>query len=83
LNFTSSSSFDLFLNIFENFFFLIFILFFIKGARHVALKSGASIETPAYNVNRLCGSGIQALVDASFLIRRGFYFSKNSFFVLR
>jgi len=43
----------------------------LYGARHVALKSGASIETPAYNVNRLCGSGIQAIVDGSFLVRRG------------
>lgn len=37
----------------------------------MALKSGAKIETPAYNVNRLCGSGIQALVDAAFMVRRG------------
>lgn len=41
------------------------------ASRHIALKSGAKIETPAYNVNRLCGSGIQALVDAKNMILRG------------
>ena len=29
---------------------------------------GAKIETPAYNVNRLCGSGIQALIDSKNMI---------------
>jgi acetyl-CoA C-acetyltransferase/acetyl-CoA acyltransferase 2 len=43
----------------------------IYGARHLALKVGAKLETPAYNVNRLCGSGIQAIVDAANYIRRG------------
>jgi acetyl-CoA C-acetyltransferase/acetyl-CoA acyltransferase 2 len=43
----------------------------IYGARHTALKLGAKVETPAYNVNRLCGSGIQAIVDAKHLIQRG------------
>lgn len=43
----------------------------LYGARHIALKSGCPIETPAYNVNRLCGSGIQAIVDAANMIRRG------------
>eukprot|EP01116_Phalansterium_solitarium_P024109 TRINITY_DN8723_c0_g1_i1.p1 TRINITY_DN8723_c0_g1~~TRINITY_DN8723_c0_g1_i1.p1 ORF type:complete len:448 (-),score=157.24 TRINITY_DN8723_c0_g1_i1:123-1364(-) len=33
-------------------------------ARHVALRSGMPLETPAYNLNRLCGSGIQAIGDA-------------------
>src|SRR6185369_2793684 len=36
----------------------------IYGARHVALKSGAPVETPALTVNRLCGSGIQSVVSA-------------------
>jgi acetyl-CoA C-acetyltransferase/acetyl-CoA acyltransferase 2 len=43
----------------------------IYAARHVALKLGAKVETPAYNVNRLCGSGFQAIVDASHYIKRG------------
>ena len=32
----------------------------IYGARHVALKAGLKVETPAVTVNRLCGSGIEA-----------------------
>lgn len=31
-------------------------------ARHVALKAGLPIETPALTVNRLCGSGFQSVV---------------------
>ena len=34
-------------------------------ARHVALKAGCSIETPALTVNRLCGSGFQAVVTGA------------------
>ena len=34
-------------------------------ARHVALKAGCRIETPALTVNRLCGSGFQAVVSAA------------------
>jgi acetyl-CoA acetyltransferase family protein len=34
-------------------------------ARHVALKSGCAIETPALTVNRLCGSGFQAVVSGA------------------
>jgi acetyl-CoA acetyltransferase family protein len=41
----------------------------IYGARHVGLRSGVPIETPALTVNRLCGSGIQALVSAAQMIR--------------
>jgi acetyl-CoA acetyltransferase family protein len=37
----------------------------IYGARHVALKAGLKIEAPAVTVNRLCGSGIEAIVQAS------------------
>jgi len=37
----------------------------IYGARHVGLKSGLPIETPALTVNRLCGSGFQAVVTAA------------------
>ncbi len=35
----------------------------IYGARHVALKAGVPKEVPALTVNRLCGSGIQAIVS--------------------
>lgn len=34
-------------------------------SRHVGIKSGLKIETPALNVNRLCGSGLQAVVNAA------------------
>lgn len=37
----------------------------IYGARHVGLKAGLKMETPAVTVNRLCGSGIEAIVQAS------------------
>ena len=37
----------------------------IYFARHVALKSGVPIEVPALTVNRLCGSGLQAIVSAA------------------
>jgi len=41
----------------------------LYGARHVALRAGLPIETPALTVNRLCGSGIQALVSAAQMIQ--------------
>ncbi len=34
-------------------------------ARHVALDAGVPIETPAFTLNRLCGSGLQAVVSAT------------------
>ncbi len=37
----------------------------IYCARHIALKVGAPIETPGLTVNRLCGSGLQAVVSAA------------------
>jgi acetyl-CoA acyltransferase 2 len=37
----------------------------IYFARHVALKAGCSIETPALTVNRLCGSGFQAIISGA------------------
>jgi len=37
----------------------------IYFARHIGLKVGAPIETPALTVNRLCGSGLQAIVSAA------------------
>ncbi len=39
------------------------------GGRHIGLKLGCSIQTPAYTVNRLCGSGIEAIVQAKRLIQ--------------
>lgn len=34
-------------------------------SRHVGIKSGLKIETPALTVNRLCGSGLQAVINAA------------------
>ncbi|HWO75259.1 MAG TPA: acetyl-CoA C-acetyltransferase [Bacillus sp. (in: firmicutes)] len=33
-------------------------------SRHIGLKAGVPKEVPAYTVNRLCGSGLQAVVSA-------------------
>ena len=43
----------------------------IYGARHVGLKAGVPIETPALTVNRLCGSGMQSVVTAAQMIQLG------------
>jgi len=43
----------------------------LYGARHVALKAGVPIETPALTVNRICGSGIQSIISAAQLIQLG------------
>jgi acetyl-CoA acetyltransferase family protein len=43
----------------------------IYGARHVALKSGVPKEVPALTVNRLCGSGFEAIVQAGHRILLG------------
>ncbi|MBD8664234.1 acetyl-CoA C-acyltransferase family protein [Rhizobium sp. CFBP 8752] len=40
-------------------------------ARVAALKAGLPIETPAMNVNRLCGSGLQAIVSAAQAVALG------------
>jgi len=37
----------------------------IYFARHVGLKAGLPIEVPALTVNRLCGSGFEAIVQAA------------------
>jgi acetyl-CoA acetyltransferase family protein len=37
----------------------------LYGARHVALKAGLKTETAAVTVNRLCGSGIEAVAQAA------------------
>ncbi|CAG8525666.1 4904_t:CDS:2 [Acaulospora colombiana] len=40
-------------------------------ARHVGLRAGLPIETPALTINRLCGSGFQAVISAVQEIRTG------------
>ena len=37
----------------------------IYAARHVGLRVGVPIEAPALSVNRLCGSGFQAVVSGA------------------
>lgn len=43
----------------------------IYGARHVALKAGVPFDRPALTVNRLCGSGIQAIISGAQMIQLG------------
>jgi acetyl-CoA acyltransferase 2 len=43
----------------------------VYGARHVALHAGLPVDMPALTVNRLCGSGIQAIISAAQLIQLG------------
>lgn len=40
-------------------------------ARHVGLQAGLPIETPAVTVNRLCGSGFEAIIQGAQQIRLG------------
>ena len=40
-------------------------------ARVVGMKAGIPKETPAYTVNRLCGTGVQAIVSAAQSIQTG------------
>ena len=40
-------------------------------SRVAAIDAGCSVETPAFNVNRLCGSGLQAIVSAAQAIMLG------------
>jgi len=40
-------------------------------ARHIGLKTGVPVGVPALTVNRLCGSGLEAIVTAARLIRSG------------
>ncbi len=40
-------------------------------ARVAAIDAGCPIETPAFNVNRLCGSGLQAIISAAQAITLG------------
>jgi len=43
----------------------------IYMARHVGLKAGLPIEVPAVTVNRLCGSGFEAITQGAQLILLG------------
>src|SRR3954463_1208738 len=43
----------------------------IYGARHVGLRAGIPIETPALTINRLCGSGMQSIVSAAQMVQTG------------
>jgi acetyl-CoA acetyltransferase family protein len=43
----------------------------LYGARHVGLRAGLPVETPALTVNRLCGSGMQAIASAAQMIQVG------------
>ncbi len=45
----------------------------IYCARHVGLKAGLPIEVPALTVNRLCGSGFQAIVNGAEQLLLGEY----------
>jgi acetyl-CoA acetyltransferase family protein len=40
-------------------------------ARHVGLRAGVPVERPALTVNRLCGSGFQAIISAAQEIKSG------------
>jgi acetyl-CoA C-acetyltransferase len=40
-------------------------------ARVVAMKAGVPKEVPAYTVNRLCGTGVQAIVSATQAVQTG------------
>src|SRR5438874_7241167 len=40
-------------------------------ARVAAINGGLPVETPAFTLNRLCGSGLQAIVSAAQLIKLG------------
>jgi len=43
----------------------------IYMARHIGLKSGVPLEVPALTVNRLCGSGFEAIVQGARMIKLG------------
>jgi len=40
-------------------------------ARHIALNAGLAESSAAFNVNRLCGSGLQAIISAAQMIEAG------------
>src|SRR4029079_3196275 len=44
----------------------------MNGARRAAIKAGVPVEVPGETVNRVCGSGLQAVVHAVEAIRVGY-----------
>ncbi len=40
-------------------------------ARHAALYAGVPVDVPALTVNRLCGSGLEAIIQAARLVQTG------------
>lgn len=40
-------------------------------ARHIAINSGLSVDSSAFNVNRLCGSSVQAIISAAQMLTLG------------
>lgn len=40
-------------------------------ARHIAINAGLAESSAAFNVNRLCGSGLQAIISAAQMIETG------------
>lgn len=40
-------------------------------ARHVGLKAGTRLDTPAYTINRVCGTGIEAILTGARFILTG------------
>jgi acetyl-CoA C-acetyltransferase len=40
-------------------------------SRYAAVRGGLPVETPAFTLNRLCGSGLQAVVSAAQVIMQG------------
>jgi acetyl-CoA acetyltransferase family protein len=43
----------------------------IYMARHIGLKSGVPVHVPALTVNRLCGSGFEAIVQGARMLKMG------------
>ncbi|RKY21267.1 MAG: acetyl-CoA C-acyltransferase [Planctomycetota bacterium] len=43
----------------------------LYGARQISVKAGIPVESPSLTVNRLCGSGVQAVISAAHMIRCG------------
>jgi acetyl-CoA acetyltransferase family protein len=41
------------------------------AARHVALEAGVPVDTPALTLNRLCGSGLEAIIQGAKALRLG------------
>ena len=40
-------------------------------SRHIGLKAGLPIETPAIGINRLCGTGLEVLITGALYIKAG------------